>query len=152
MQQPVLAAIDLSPASVDVVRWAADAATRFDARLVVLHVVHDPGSVEVYGHQVPKNAKHVRRLQDKASDKLSEFLARVDADGIGNNGNIEHRLVTGLPASRILEVADQIDAQMIVMGSHGRTGLQRLLLGSKAEKVAQLSPIPVTIVKNGSRN
>ncbi len=56
--------------------------------------------------------------------------------------------MVGLPITRILEVAEEIGAQLIVMGSHGRTGLPHLLLGSKAEKVAQLSPIPVTIVKN----
>ena len=44
-------------------------------------------------------------------------------------------------------MAAKTEAQMIVMGSQGRTGLSHLLLGSKAEKVAQLAPIPVTIVK-----
>ena len=55
--------------------------------------------------------------------------------------------MVGLPVTRILEVATKTEAQMIVMGSQGRTGLSHLLLGSKAEKVAQLAPIPVTIVK-----
>jgi nucleotide-binding universal stress UspA family protein len=57
-------------------------------------------------------------------------------------------LVTGLPVNRILEVAEQSHARMIVMGSQGRTGLSHVLLGSKAERVVHLSPIPVTIVKN----
>ena len=50
--------------------------------------------------------------------------------------------------TRILEVAEKLEAIMIVVGSQGRTGLPHLLLGSKAERVAQLSPIPVTIVKS----
>jgi len=49
--------------------------------------------------------------------------------------------------NRILEVAEQNHARMIVMGSQGRTGLKHALLGSKAEQVVHLSPIPVTIVK-----
>ena len=53
----------------------------------------------------------------------------------------------GIPGSRILEAAESADASLIVMGSRGRTGLPHLLLGSKAERVVQLSPIPVTIVK-----
>jgi len=48
-------------------------------------------------------------------------------------------------------VADKIDASMIVMGSQGRTGLPHLLLGSKAERIAQLSPVPVTIVKQKTK-
>ncbi|MGB5535376.1 MAG: universal stress protein, partial [Thiogranum sp.] len=56
-------------------------------------------------------------------------------------------LVVGLPVNRILEVAKKSDASMIVMGSQGRTGLAHALLGSKAEQVVHLSPIPVTIVK-----
>jgi nucleotide-binding universal stress UspA family protein len=58
------------------------------------------------------------------------------------------KLVVGLPVTRIVEVAEKTHAQMIVMGSQGRTGISHLLLGSKAEKIAQLAPIPVTIVKN----
>ncbi len=54
----------------------------------------------------------------------------------------------GLPATRILEVAHALGAQLIVMGSRGRTGLSHLLLGSKAQRVVQLSRIPVTIVKS----
>ena len=56
-------------------------------------------------------------------------------------------LVRGLPTTRILEVAEKRKALMIVMGSRGRTGLKHLLLGSVAEHVVQLSPIPVTVAK-----
>ena len=56
-------------------------------------------------------------------------------------------LVVGLPVTRILETAKRIKARMIVMGSQGRTGLSHVLLGSKAEQVVRLAPIPVTIVK-----
>ena len=57
------------------------------------------------------------------------------------------RLVAGLPATRIVEVAEQENAQLIVVGSLGRTALQRIMMGPKAQRVAQLSPVPVTIVK-----
>ena len=62
--------------------------------------------------------------------------------------NLETRILTGLPVSRILETADNIDARMIVMGSQGLTGIAHLLIGSKAEQVVRLAKIPVTIVKN----
>jgi nucleotide-binding universal stress UspA family protein len=62
--------------------------------------------------------------------------------------SLETRIVTGLPVTRILETAENIDARMIVMGSQGLTGLAHLLIGSKAEQVVRLAKIPVTIVKN----
>ena len=55
--------------------------------------------------------------------------------------------IEGDTRDRILEVAEKSGAQQIVMGSLGRSGLSHLLLGSKAQRVVQLSPIPVTIVK-----
>ena len=80
---------------------------------------------------------------------MAKFLeevaeSRPDLDAIKS---ARSQLIKGLPATRILEFASKIDACMIVMGSRGRTGLPHLLLGSKAERVVQLSPIPVTIVK-----
>ncbi|MGB5472794.1 MAG: universal stress protein, partial [Gammaproteobacteria bacterium] len=59
---------------------------------------------------------------------------------------------TGLPVNRILELADKSAARMIVMGSQGRTGLARALLGSKAEQVVRLAHIPVTIVKSDEKH
>ncbi len=56
-------------------------------------------------------------------------------------------LVVGLPVSRILEVAAKINARIIIMGSQGRTGLPRLLLGAKTEQVVRLAPISVLVVK-----
>ena len=55
-------------------------------------------------------------------------------------------LVTGLPVSRILEVVDRMQPHMVVMGSAGRTGLAHVLMGSKAEQVVRLCPVPVTLV------
>jgi nucleotide-binding universal stress UspA family protein len=59
--------------------------------------------------------------------------------------------VVGTPVTRILEIAKKKKARMIIIGSHGRTGLSHLLVGSKAERVVQLSPIPVTVVKGATK-
>ena len=56
-------------------------------------------------------------------------------------------LVVGTPVTRIVEVAEKKQVDMIIIGSHGRTGLAHLLVGSKVERVVQLSPVPVTVVK-----
>ena len=60
-------------------------------------------------------------------------------------------LVVGTPVTRIVEIAEKKKASMIIIGSHGRTGLSHLLVGSKAQRVVQLSPIPVTVVKTSMK-
>jgi nucleotide-binding universal stress UspA family protein len=63
------------------------------------------------------------------------------------NVRVEHRLEEGNAATMILEVADEVQAGLIVMGTHGRTGLGRVLLGSVAERVLREAPCPVLTVK-----
>jgi universal stress protein A len=60
---------------------------------------------------------------------------------------VEHRLEYGDPAKKILEVAQEIGANLIVMGTHGRTGVRRLLMGSVAEQVVRKAPCPVLTVR-----
>ena len=146
--RPILVAVDFSPFSEAALLWAARTARCFEAPLVALHVVHDPASAPGYTQHVKKRKRHLKRIAEAADEMMSGFLKEMTARHPKLLADLDHRLVVGLPITRILEVAEEIDAQLIVMGSRGRTGLPHLLLGSKAEKVAQLSPVPVTIVKN----
>ncbi len=128
---------------------AADLADMINEPLIVLHVVHDPGEAPDY-YAVKGRKKQLHRLEDVAAEMLQEFMEGVKKKNPDNKTlkNAKTELVTGLPVNRILEVAEKQYARMIVMGSQGRTGLSHVLLGSKAEQVVHLSPIPVTIVKN----
>ena len=145
---PILAAVDFSPFSEKALVWAARTARSFDAPLLALHVVHDSPSTPNIYRRTKKHRKHLRRIEEAAADMMSDFLERMAEKHPRLLGEVEHRLVVGLPVTRILEAASSLGAQMIVMGSHGRNGLSRLVLGSSSERVAQLSPIPVTIVKS----
>ena len=122
-------------------------AGHFGAPLLVLHVIHDPWSLPGYYERAKKKKKQLTRIEEAASEMMAEFLDRMGKAHGKTLQGLESRLVAGIPVTRIIEVAEEIDAQLIVMGSQGRTGLPHMLLGSKAEKVAQMSPIPVTIVK-----
>ena len=143
----ILVAVDFSACSEKALLWAVGAASCMEARLIVLHVVHDPGSAPGYYSKTKKRGKHLRRMEDAAAEMMDKFMARMREEHPEIPSDLEQRLVTGLPVNRILEVAKEAGAQLIVMGSIGRTGIPHVLLGSKAEKVVQLSPIPVTIVK-----
>jgi len=148
--RPILVAVDFSEYSAQALIWAAGMSKCMKAPLLVLHVVHDPESAPGYYKHSKKWKKHLVRMEDAAAEMMDEFVDRLRRAHPETPGlqSPDIKLVIGLPVTRILEVAEKTHAQMIVMGSQGRTGFSHLLLGSKAEKVAQLASIPVTIVKN----
>ncbi len=144
---PILAAVDFSPDSEAALIWAGRYADEVGAELLVLHVVHDPADAPGYYRR--KDTDFLRPMEDVALEMLKEFVHRVCEQHveIGALQGAELVVISGLPASRIVEFAELHKARCIVMGSRGRTGLPHLLLGSKAERVVQLSLLPVTIVK-----
>jgi nucleotide-binding universal stress UspA family protein len=146
---PILIAVDFSEDSKAALTWGFEEAVKWGAPVIVLHVVHDPLDAPGYYHKTPKAA--VRPLDDVAREMMEAFLDAALSDNPNFKAvqelGFETRLITGIPASRIIEFAETIGASLIVMGSRGQTGLTHLLLGSKAERVVQLSKIPVTIVK-----
>ncbi len=146
-EPPVVAAVDFSSDSKAALIWAGEYAGHIGAKLVVLHVVHDPG--EAPGSYRKSDEDLLRPMDDAADKMLTDFLQEVKAEHpqIAALNDAETALVRGIPATRILEFAHARGAQGIVIGSRGRTGLPHLLLGSKSQRVAQLSPVPVTIVK-----
>ncbi len=145
-KHPILVPIDFSPHSEAVLHWAADAARRYQAPLLVLHVVHDLAAAP--GYYRSKKGR-LRRLEETAADMMKDCLSSFEKKypKLEIRKLVETELVVGLPVNRILEVAEKSGARQIVIGSQGRTGLPHLLLGSKAERVAQLARVPVTIVK-----
>ena len=150
--KPILVPVDFSSHSESALLCAAELAETLGNKLVILHVVHDPGEAPGY-YSVKGRGKQLRRMEDVAAEMLEEFFRKMQKKHPGLTA-LEHAttmLVVGLPVNRILESADKIHARMIVMGSQGRTGLAHALLGSKAEQVVRLAPIPVMIVKVGKK-
>jgi nucleotide-binding universal stress UspA family protein len=148
--RPILVPIDFSPCAEAALLYALELAEQLNAPLTVLHVVHDLAEAPGY-YSVKGRKKQLRRMEDVAADMLNEFIQKM-LEKCGGNPVLKKArtmLVVGLPVNRILETAESITAQMIVMGSQGRTGLAHVLLGSKAEQLVRLSPLPVMIVKEG---
>ena len=88
-------------------------------------------------------------MQDIAAEAFSEFINNI-TEARPELTDLQHAellMVIGLPVTRILEVVEQLNPIMVVMGSQGRTGLRNLVIGSKAAQIVQLCPVPVTIVK-----
>jgi nucleotide-binding universal stress UspA family protein len=150
--ESILVPVDFSPHSETALVCAAELAEKLGSNLVILHVVHDLSEAPGY-YAVKGKDKQLRRMEDVAAEMLDEFMLKMQKKHSALHA-IEHAktmLVVGLPVNRILESAEKIHARMIVMGSQGRTGLARAMLGSKAEQVVRLAPIPVMIVKDGKK-
>ena len=149
--KPVLVPVDFSLHSHAAAAFAADLSQRLKTPLVILHVAHDPAEAPGYYDKVRKHSNdELARIEDKALEAMQEFLERAQVehpDLATAFARATPRVVVGLPVGRILEVVEQLDPSMVVMGSLGRTGLARLYIGSKAEQVVRLCPAPVTIVK-----
>ncbi|MCU7942886.1 MAG: universal stress protein [Candidatus Thiodiazotropha sp. (ex Cardiolucina cf. quadrata)] len=147
-KQPILVPVDFSVASEAALLKAFELAECLKVRVVVLHVVHDPGDMPGYYTTMLKKKK-LARMQDAARAMLEEFIQefRKKYNTKQRLKRTERMLVIGLPVTRIMQVAEKIDASIVVMGSKGERGLKHLMLGSVAERVVQLCPLPVLVVK-----
>jgi len=146
-RDPILVAVDFSTDSAAALRWALDQADILDAPVHIVHVVHDPA--EAPGKYKPQKQDLLRPMADVAWEMMNEFIARMRADRPQSPSleEAEMTLVAGLPAPAILNTAKRLSARLVVVGTRGRTGLRRLILGSIAERVVQNSSVPVTVIK-----
>jgi nucleotide-binding universal stress UspA family protein len=136
--QTILHPTDFSERSEYAFRLACTLARDHGARLVVLHVV--PSPILVAGGD-PVAASIIEDFQKKEKEKLDEVRA------FDPTVQVEHRLAEGEPVREILRVAQEINCGIIVLGTHGLTGLKRLLMGSVAEGIAREAHCPVVMVK-----
>lgn len=130
----VLVPVDGSARSDDALEYAFDLFP--DARVHIVHVTSFPTEPSVTA---------VERAQEQA-DEIIEAAASI-ADG--HEQPIKTEIIHGNPAKSIIQYAEENDIDHIVIGSKGRSGVQRLLLGSVAETVVRRSPTPVTIARDG---
>jgi len=148
-KETLLVAVDFSPFSEEALVFAGKLADKFEAQLLVLHVIHDPAEAPGFYVQKMKKKKFLRSMEEAADEMMEAFLKnakKAHPDQISFK-EATPLLVVGTPVSRIIEIAEKKQAIMIVVGSHGRTGLSKLLIGSKAEQLVRLSPIPVIVTK-----
>jgi nucleotide-binding universal stress UspA family protein len=116
---------------------ALELAQGYGAELKVLSILEAPSRISVSAGEVMAELK-----QDRQS-MLADIRAQAEAIGI----KTESFLSQGPPARTIVAKARELGVNLIVMGSHGRTGLTRLLMGSVTERVIGLAPCPVLVVK-----
>jgi universal stress protein A len=148
MRSPLLVAVDFSEDSKAALEWACRFSERTGDPLVILHVVHDMASHPGFYH--PHKTEGLQPMQDVAESMMDEFLVRIRTEHpeLQILDKADLQFVPGLPPTRIVEVSGLLQAGLIAIGSRGMTSLPHRLLGATAERVAELSKIPVVIVKS----
>ncbi len=139
----ILVPVDFSEGSEVAVHHALNIARHLDTELVLLHVgvilehpADLPGAGSIYAG--------VARAQLEADRaQLGELRARISGQGV----QVSQMVADGFADTAIVDAAAELDADLIVMGSHGRSGIRRLLLGSVAERVVRLAPCSVLVAR-----
>jgi nucleotide-binding universal stress UspA family protein len=141
--QRILAPTDFSELSNQGLTSALELAEAFDAKLLLLHVV-EPPPYPVEGI-VPSQLGPT--LLDDLERQASSDLARTLYEAQGSKVGVARRVVVGIPYRKIVEVAEEEKSDLIVMTTHGRTGLSHLVVGSVTEKVVRTAPCPVLTIR-----
>ncbi len=141
--QKILVATDFSDCSQEACDYALSLASKFDASLLILHVINEP--VDLRGFYVP----HIsfEELEKEIADGATKMLDTFCKERLDGFTNFQTDVVTGVPYEEITRYAEEQGASMIVIGTHGRTGLDHLIFGSTAERVVRSAPCPVLTIR-----
>lgn len=139
----VLCPVDYSECSSEAMKYAAHIAGREKAKLYLMYVVdiRSFGHESPLGFEVPKpNEETIERIRKELQEDLVH-------ERDGKKVEVEAIVVVGKPVEEILKAAKEKEVDMIVMGTHGRTGLPHVIIGSVAENVVIRAPCPVLTVQ-----
>ena len=140
MLRKILAPTDFSDLSARGVRYACQLAKDVGAELVIINVVILDETNTIDKQEVEK---HKQRLDDFVANKIAD---------LGANLKIGKVVDAGQPYGAILDCADKERIDLIVMSSHGRSGLSRMLIGSVTDKILRGAPCPVLVVPSYQKN
>jgi nucleotide-binding universal stress UspA family protein len=139
-----LVPVDFSPYSEQALAYAIALATKQQARVTVLHVIHHvPMGVSDAPSSLPYPALYLQELEAEVRQRLDTLHKQILEAGLAGEVLMRH----GVPFQTIVDMARDQHMDLIVMGTHGRTGVHHLLMGSVAEKVVRLAPCPVLVTR-----
>ncbi len=139
----ILCPIDFSAGSKAALSWAEDWAQQFGAALYLLHAYENPVYVLPPAGYVGPTVDALSGVRKHLEAELDRWKAEAERSGI----KVRADLIEGTPYRTVIDVARDYTPDLIVMGTHGRTGLAHALIGSVAERVVRLAPCPVLTVR-----
>ncbi len=140
--QHILVPMDFSAYADHALDYAIALAEKLQARLTLLHVIH-PMLMGVGDVAAALPNAYLQNLEAGVQIEMGNHFERVEAAKLEGGIAIVH----GVTFQCIIDIAQDKNVDLIVMGTHGRTGLQHVLLGSVAEKVVRLAPCPVLVTR-----
>lgn len=139
MYDDILIPVDGSSVAENAAKYAIQEAKFHDATLHVISVI----TIQVYESPEANLAQHGQeQLEEMAENFIEEITSQVDEEEV----EVVSEVLVGQPPSEICTYAESNDMDLIVMGTHGRSGVKRVLLGSVAERVVRTSDVPVMTV------
>lgn len=140
----ILVPTDMSDFSEHALRYGCEFARRFEAELHLLNVVQDVvAMVPEPGMAFPAPGEYMRELQQASHEALEKIPDPEWVEGV----SIVREIRVGTPFVEIVRYAKAVDIDLVVIGTHGRSGLAHVLLGSTAERVVRKAPCPVLSVR-----
>jgi nucleotide-binding universal stress UspA family protein len=148
----ILIALDYNPSAQKIAETGYSLATSMNASVVLLHVMEETGYYSAYEYSPIMGFNNFSStntlLPDTQNDLrkgIVEFLDK-SKEHLGGGTNIQTLVKDGDASTTIVETATDLQADIIVIGSHSRSGLEKILMGSVAEKVLRHSSIPLFII------
>ena len=146
----ILAAVDGSVASSKGLREALRLAKEQGAQLFIVHIVDESPAYAMYDAGAYATLDLVSLLRKSGAQTLAKAKAAAEKQGLRPK-TILRETIGGSAAAAIVREAKKQRADLIVLGTHGRRGVRRLVLGSDAEHVVREAPVPVLLVRTGTR-
>lgn len=141
----ILCPIDFSDSADHAMRYATALAETFGAELTLLHVVAPVIAALPSETSLPGVLQtDIDEIAEACRERLDQTVGKLAASGL----TVQHEVLNGVPFIEIIRYAREAGTDLIVMGTHGRTGLGHLLIGSVAERVVRKSPCPVLTIKH----
>jgi nucleotide-binding universal stress UspA family protein len=140
----ILYPTDFSESSLEALKYAVSFAREYKARLVLMHVVNEQMFSE--GLSLPRLAAPEALGEELAAEAERQMRVLIPAD-VRAGLDLEQVILHGMPFLEIIRYAKANEIDLIVIGTHGRSGMEHIIFGSTAEKVVRKAPCPVLSVK-----
>jgi nucleotide-binding universal stress UspA family protein len=139
----ILYATDFSETSEYAFEYAASLAEKFNSRLIIIHVINEP--VDLRGFYVP----HISfdTIEHEIAQSAEKMMDKFCSQKLKSYDNYERCTLSGIPYEEILKKAVEENVDLIVMGTHGRAGIDHFLFGSTAERVVRKAQCAVMTVR-----
>lgn len=139
----ILFPTDFSEGSAQALQYAVDMAKRYGAKLHLVNVIYDV--VKATGWYVPHVS--VDKMYQEIQEGSKKELERFGIEELAGLKDLERTVITGVPHEEIINFAKKHKIDLIVMGTHGRKGVDRILFGSTAAQIVRFAPCPVLTVR-----